>query len=182
MDKLGIFLLCVIAFSISLSVYLNPRDRSNDNVEISHSDLIYLAKSEDSPYSLQLYYLIDKYSSQYNIPKHIAFNISFKETGYKGPFHWDYNPIRTSPGGALGPMQIMISTSNSVNKESVSRHKLRNDIEYNIETSMKLLRVLYDKHQDWEIVCGAYNTGKPIVNDYARFCNKTNYKNNWIKI
>ena len=47
---------------------------------------------------------------------------------------------------------------------------------------MKLLRRLHDKYGDWEIVCGCYNTGKPLVNDYARFCvNTFDYQDNWVR-
>jgi len=44
---------------------------------------------------------------------------------------------------------------------------LRTDIEYNVKTSMKLLRRLYKIHGDWKLVFGAYNTGRPCVNGYA---------------
>ena len=47
---------------------------------------------------------------------------------------------------------------------------------------MKLLRKLHDKYGDWEIVCGCYNTGKPLINDYARFCANTyDYQDNWVR-
>lgn len=155
----------------------------NENSEISNHELLEFGSSDKSPKSLQTYYNINKYSSEYGIPPHVAYNIAYMETKYKGPYDWEYDPCKSSPSGALGPMQIMISTCNKINKESVSRSKLKNDIEYNIETSMKLLHRLYEKYHDWEKVCGSYNTGKPIVNSYARFCaNNKNYKSNWIKI
>jgi len=46
-------------------------------------------------------------------------------------------------------------------------NKLKGDIAYNVMTSMKLLRTLYDKYGDWKTVFGAYNTGRPMVNQYA---------------
>ena len=48
------------------------------------------------------------------------------------------------------------------------------DIDFNVECSLKLLRQLYDRYGDWKLVFGAYNTGKPIVNEYA--INVYNYK------
>ena len=48
-----------------------------------------------------------------------------------------------------------------------TKEELKNDIEFNVETSMKLLRHLHDKYGDWKIVFGCYNTGKSIVNQYA---------------
>jgi hypothetical protein len=37
----------------------------------------------------------------------------------------------------------------------------------NVETSMMLLRNRYELRKNWKIVLGEYNTGHPIVNDYA---------------
>ncbi len=155
----------------------------NEGSVISDREFLEFGSRQDSPKSLQMYYHIERYADVYDVPLYVAYNIAYIETKYKGPYDWEYDPCKSSPSGALGPMQIMISTCNKINKESVSRSKLKNDIEYNIETSMKLLHRLYEKYHDWEKVCGSYNTGKPIVNSYARFCaNNKNYKSNWIKI
>jgi soluble lytic murein transglycosylase-like protein len=78
-------------------------------------------------------------------------------------------------------MQIMPSTADLIRKENTSNKKLKTDIELNISISAKLLRKLYDKYGDWEIVCGCYNTGKPIINEYAHFCaTNKNYQKNWV--
>ena len=80
-------------------------------------------------------------------------------------------------------MQIMPSTARLVQKKNVSNDVLKNDIKVNTEISMKLLRILYEQYKDWTIVCGYYNTGRPIVNGYALFCSNTkNYRKNWIYI
>jgi soluble lytic murein transglycosylase-like protein len=132
------------------------------------------------PVSLEMYELIEEFSSKYDIPKHIAYNVAFKETRYGGPFHWTYNPYRTSTSGAEGPMQIMPATAKGIHKKDIDRETLRTDLKLNVETSMKLLRRLYDKYGDWSLVCGYYNTGQPIVNSYALFCsNNINYVKNW---
>ena len=132
-----------------------------------------------SPVSLKMYELIEKYSEEYDIPKHIAYNVAYLETRYEGPFDWNYNPYLTSNAGAEGPMQIMPSTAKFINKEKVDNHVLRTNLNLNIETSMKLLRRLYDKYGSWSLVCGCYNTGQPIVNSYAVFCStNTNYRSN----
>lgn len=115
------------------------------------------------------------------MPKWVIYNISYKETRYRGPLDWCYNPYQTSNSGALGPMQIMPMTSRSINGE-VSKTKLKFDLECNISTSIKLLKKLYEKWGDWEIVCGCYNTGKPIINEYARYCaNFRDYEKNWVR-
>lgn len=133
------------------------------------------------PVPLLMYEIIEELTSKYNIPKHIAYNVAFKETRYEGPFDWNYNPYLTSIAGAEGPMQIMPSTANRISKKNIDRDELRTNLKLNVEISMKLLRRLYDKYGNWSLVCGYYNTGKPIVNDYAYFCaNNTNYTKNWV--
>ena len=135
-----------------------------------------------TPKCLVMFELIEKYSSEYGIPKYIAYNIAYKETRYKGPFHWTYNPHQTSSAGAIGAMQIMPGTSKLINKKKVKKDTLMYDLDFNVKTSMKLLSKLYKKYRNWSIVCGCYNTGKPMVNDYARFCaSNINYKNNWLE-
>jgi hypothetical protein len=54
-----------------------------------------------------------------------------------------------------------------INKESVTKQKLKTDIEYNVKTSMKLLKILYRQHKNWKLAFGAYNTGRPMINKYA---------------
>lgn len=135
----------------------------------------------NSPPCLKTYYLIEKYSKRYKIPKHIAYSVAYKETNYKGPFDWDYNPFVSSSSGAHGAMQIMLSTANFVNDTVTKKSFLKRNLEYNISTSMKLLRNLHNQYKDWGKACGCYNTGRPIINEYARFCMKNKkYKKRWI--
>lgn len=142
-----------------------------------------IAKTQDSPVSLKMYYLIEKYSIEYSVPKHIAYNVAFLETGYKGPFHWKYNPHQTSVAGALGPMQIMPKTGKWLTNGESTKDELKMDIELNIRLSMKLLNWLYDRYGDWGLACGYYNTGYPKINDYAEYCiENLNYKSKWIKV
>ncbi len=173
----------IILFSlIIISIVFMVKYYEEDSI-ISDREWIRFGSNPNSPESVQMYYYLDKYSDKYDIPKHVCYNIAYMETKYKGPYDWKYNSNVSSKFGALGPMQIMLSTSKLINKESVSRSKLKNDIEYNVETSMKLLNHLYEEYGTWEKACGAYNTGKPIVNKYAKFCaNNQNYKKNWINL
>jgi hypothetical protein len=56
-------------------------------------------------------------------------------------------------------------------------------MELNIMTSMKLLNKLFKQYKDWSLVCGWYNTGKPIINEYARYCSSNkDYKSKWLSI
>ena len=124
--------------------------------------------NESSPPCLQMYYHIEKYSEQYGIPKNYAYGIAWKETRYEGPFQWKYDPERESSAGAVGPMQVMPSTARMMwDGKMIYKKDLKSNIKLNVETSMKLLRRLYDKYRNWKLVFGAYNTGRPMVNQYA---------------
>jgi hypothetical protein len=109
---------------------MNNKVEKNPSIELSKlgdSDL-------SSPTPLKMYELIDHYSNIYEIPKHIAFNVAYLETRYKGPFDWKYKPGQTSYAGAVGPMQIMPATANYVHKQKISKKNLKNNIELNIRT------------------------------------------------
>jgi soluble lytic murein transglycosylase-like protein len=132
---------------------------------------------QGSPPCLQMYNCIKKYADTFDVPLRYAFGVAKVETGYQGPFHWNYNHAQGSSAGALGPMQIMLPTARSNNHDNVSRERLRNDIEYNVRTSMKVLRKLYNKYGNWKVVFGCYNTGRPCINGYAE--RVYNHKINW---
>ena len=124
--------------------------------------------TDNTPPCIQLYYYIEKYAADYEIPLSYAYGVAYAETHYEGPFDWKYKHSQTSCVGAVGPMQIMPATANLMWPDSsISVSRLKNDIEFNVKTSMKLLRRLRDKYGDWKLVFGAYNTGRPMVNDYA---------------
>ena len=132
---------------------------------------------QSAPVSLQMYNCIKQYADTFDIPLKYAFGIANTETGYTGPFHWSYNPAQTSSAGAVGPMQVMVSTARWINKDNVSKERLKTDIKYNVYTSMKLLRILFDKNGDWKTVFGEYNTGRPCINGYSH--KVYNYKPDW---
>lgn len=133
-----------------------------------------------TPKCLQMFYAIEKYATLYDVPKSYAYGVAYYETRYQGPFHWKYDHYKTSTAGALGPMQIMYSTGKSVFPDrEFTKEELKDNIELNVECSMKLIHDLYEKYQDWPTVFGVYNTGKVLVNDYAR--NVVSYKLTGIK-
>jgi len=120
-----------------------------------------------APDCIKMYFYIKAYADTFNIPHKYAFGIANAETNYRGPLQMNYNPRQRSYSGALGPMQIMPSTASLIEGKAISKHKLKNDVEYNVKLSMKILRILYNKYGDWKLVFGAYNTGRPIINKYA---------------
>jgi hypothetical protein len=141
-----------------------------------------LGGNPNSPYSLQVYNSIEKYSKQYKIPKYVAYNIAFLETRYQGPFDWDYHGKLTSYAGAKGPMQIMPKTANYISGKNITQKELLHNIDLNIQISMKFLNKLHKQYNDWGLICGYYNTGYPQINEYAKFCvSNRDYKENWVK-
>lgn len=147
-------------------------------VETTEISLNKITINDNSPISLKMYDAIIKYADMYNIPRRFAFGIAYQETRYGGPFHWKYNHKQKSHVGAIGPMQIMPATAKLIWKErKFTNDELMSDINFNVESSMKLMRILHNKHKDWKIVFGCYNTGKVLVNQYA--INVFNHKINW---
>jgi soluble lytic murein transglycosylase-like protein len=61
----------------------------------------------------------------------------------------------------------MPATAGFMWKKKIPKDQLKNDIELNVKTSMMLLRHLFDVYKDWKLVFGAYNTGRPLINQYA---------------
>ena len=150
--------------------------------DLSEHEIYQMGKEDSSPTSLHMYYLLINASKKYDIPKHILFNVAYLETGYKGPFHWQYNPYQTSFAGAQGPMQIITRWAHQFAGRHVSQSELMTNIDLNVMVSMKMLRYRYNLHHSWALACGGYNTGTPIVNEYAHYCaNNKNYKSQWIK-
>lgn len=138
---------------------------------------ITITEAVTNPISLDMYFAIQKWAAHYDIPLRYAYGIAAVETGYQGPFSWNYDHRQTSCVGALGPMQIMPTTATYINKSHVSNEVLKNNIDYNVQTSMRLLRHLYDLRHSWLLVFGEYNTGRPMINDYA--IKVANYQPNW---
>ncbi len=151
-------LMAPIAFLLLSSSTPPSRDFVDNNVS---------AKMNIPP-CVEMHNCIERYAEKYNIPKRYAYGIAWKETRYNGAFHWGYNPGQTSCAGAVGPMQVMYSTAKMMWRgKSFTKEELKTNVDFNVETSMKLLRHLHDTYGDWKIVFGCYNTGKPMVNQYA---------------
>jgi hypothetical protein len=51
-----------------------------------------MGQETNLPTSLYMHSLIETYAEKHNIPKYILFNVAYLETGYRGPFHVNYNP------------------------------------------------------------------------------------------
>ena len=129
--------------------------------------------------SIRVYYYIKKYCKEYGIPEKYAFGIAYQETRYQGPLDSSYNHKQISSSGAVGPMQIIPRYARKHVGRKVTGKELRNDIKLNVRVSMSMMKDWYKIHGDWGLAFGAYNTGSPCLNRYAREILKENY--NWIK-
>ncbi len=118
--------------------------------------------------AIQMYFYIKKYSKEYGVPEAYAFAIAYQETRYMGPLDLGYSPDITSSSGAVGPMQIIPRYAHKFAGKIVTPNELKMNIELNVKVSMGMLRKWYDVYKDWGLAAGAYNTGSPTINGYAR--------------
>lgn len=168
-------IVCILFGILICATYLRVTD------EKINFDIQKVAQTTNSPPSLQLYNIIEDASDSFRIPKYILYNIAFLETRYRGPFDWSYDPCLTSQAGAVGPMQIIPRYAHSYAGRKVTSEELRTNLKLNVEVSCKMLKKLYSLYHSWELVLGYYNTGNPIINEYAAFgSSNTDYKKNWI--
>lgn len=132
------------------------------------SDSSRLDMADSIPACIRMHEILVKYSQEYGVPFKIAYGIAHRETGYNGPLHWKYNP-RLRNRSAVGAMQIQLGTAKRVwNDNTLTSRTLMNDLEFNVKTAMKLMSTLKVNCGTWARALGCYNTGKPIVNRYAR--------------
>jgi soluble lytic murein transglycosylase-like protein len=177
--KLKIFL---IAFLFLLTCSLLCWNISNKPKSINE-ELYEIGSSNSALPCERMYYLIETYSDSFGVPKHIAYGVAYKETRYRGPLDTLYNPKQTSCAGAVGAMQIMPKYASYFAGRKVTKTELMNNLETNVWLSMKILAQHYKRYKNWALACGTYNTGQPILNKYAKFCdNNSNFVKNWIKL
>ena len=171
-----VFSLFLIAYSIFSFHYLNKPKSINE-------ELYEIGSNESSLPCERMYYLIETYSDSFDVPKYIAYGVAYKETRYRGPLDTLYNPKQTSCAGAVGAMQIMPKYASYFAGRKVTKTELMNNLETNVWLSMKILAQHYKRYKNWALACGTYNTGQPILNKYAKFCdNNSNFVKNWIKL
>ena len=133
--------------------------------------------------SFQMYESIEHWSDSFEIPKHIAYNIAYKETRYRGPFDFNYEHRLESSAGAVGPMQIITKWAQKYSRRRVSERELKTNVDLNVKISMQMLRKWHSIYGDWTKACGAYNSGQPIKNEYAIYCvNNKDYKSKWVDL
>jgi len=165
-----------------MGVILASMSLTNKYTRSEEYELSELGGQPNSPFCLQMYTSIEKYSEMYDVPKYIAYNVAFLETRYQGPFHWRYDHRKVSSAGAQGPMQIITRWSHSYAGRTLTPKELRTDLKLNIDVSCKMLVKLKKMYKRWDLALGFYNTGYPNVNHYAQYASSTyNYKQKWIR-
>ena len=120
------------------------------------------------------------YADSFNVPLHIAFNMAYLETTYRGPLDSTYNHKKTSQCGAVGAMQIMPQYASHYAGFKVTKQALRDSIELNVYVSMKIMSENYKKTKCWKKAAGKYHTGKPCVDNYAKKAVVKNYQSKWV--
>jgi soluble lytic murein transglycosylase-like protein len=157
--------IAVVSVSVLLALVL--MSNSKPKVELTAAERMYSA--------------ITAYADTFNVPLHIAFNVATIETSYRGPEDSTYNHKRISSAGAVGPMQIMPKYASWFAGFPVKRQELKDSIELNVWLSMKILNYQYNRFGTWEKALGAYNTGRPIINSYAKKAiNPKYYLSKWM--
>jgi soluble lytic murein transglycosylase-like protein len=173
-------LFVISAFFIVYSIF---SFHFNKNSKSINRELYEIGQSETALPCEKMYYLIETYSDSFCVPKYIAYGVAYKETRYRGPLDTLYNPFLTSHAGAVGAMQIMPRYASYFAERPVTKHELMHNLETNVWLSMKILSQHYERYKNWSIACGAYNTGKPILNKYAKFCgNNSEFVKNWVNL
>ena len=161
---IAIFWVWITASLMIILSKINSIDEKLERIERNNP------KTFSTP-ALQMHNAIQKYSKKWGIPQNIAYNVARLETGYMGPLHTRYKVSQISSADAIGPMQVMLETANWLRPKyglpKISRQQLLNDININVETSMIVLYDRYKLRKNWKVTLGEYNTGKPIVNEYA---------------
>jgi soluble lytic murein transglycosylase-like protein len=174
-DKNKIIAASITGFIIFLAIVLSPKGKPKDPYIGNMTE----EEIDKSIPAIQVYYYIKKYSKEYGIPEKYAFGVAYQETRYQGPLDSSYNHKQTSSSGAVGPMQIIPRYAHKHAGRKVTGRELRNDIKLNVKVSMSMLKDWHEIHENWGLAFGAYNTGSPCVNGYAREILNCNY--NWIK-
>ena len=171
-----VFSLFLTAFTI-LSFHLTNEPKS------LNEELYEIGSNETALPCERMYYLIETYSDSFSVPKYIAYGVAYKETRYRGPLDTLYNPFLTSHAGAVGAMQIMPRYASYFAERPVTKNELMHDLETNVWLSMKILSQHYERYKNWSLACGAYNTGKPTLNKYAKFCgDNSHFVRNWVNL
>ena len=128
-----------------------------------------------------MYNAIVLYADSFDIPLHVAFNIAYLETTYRGPNDSLYDHRKTSRCGAVGPMQIMPKYASYHAGFPVTKQELRDSIELNVMISMKIMAANYEKTKCWKRAAGKYHTGKACIDTYAKKAVLLNYECRWVE-
>ena len=156
-----------ISFVLILVVLLfcGFKTKRSSSILINETEFLSLSSQ---PSCLKMYFSIEKYADKYGVPKRYVYGIAYNETKYGGPLQFDYDHKQISKSGALGPMQVLLSTARWIwDDDKITKKKLLNDVDFNVETSIKYLSMLHAKYKDWKIAFAYYNTGYPKINSYA---------------
>lgn len=128
----------------------------------------------------QIEYYIDVYSKKYNVPKDVIYAVAKIESGYG--LHKDYNPFVVSSVGALGPMQVMLTTAQEImDKPRLTKKELLYDIKLNVESGVKYLSIMYNTYNNWELTLISYNAG-PVRANKIKFAYESGQQDEYLHL
>ena len=91
-------------------------------------------------------------AKRYDIPSQVFFNLITTES--------NWNPVVTSPRGAVGLTQLMPRTALELDVNPWNAQQ-------NIEGGARYLRQQYDRFGSWDLALAAYNAGPGAVEKYG---------------
>lgn len=103
---------------------------------------------------------VEKYSEQYDVPKHIVYAVIKTESSFK--------PDAVSPKGAIGLMQLTPDTFEWLCAKTGDQPNelLLYDPDTNIRYGTYFLSLLHNEYKVWNTVYAAYNAGRGRVNSW----------------
>ena len=87
--KIGVVAVISAATTIVTSV-------QTDEPEVKQEVRLPEASKQRVPPCMQMYNYIKQYADTFDVPLRFAFGIASAETGYRGPFHWNYNHAQSN--------------------------------------------------------------------------------------
>lgn len=176
------FFFSFFIFTHQISISSTPKKEK----EVSIDSVKYFTEAK------QVKYWVDHYCKVYNFQNQIIYRLLERETNWRHlTANTDKKYIASQAGDPLkdkngkiikgsersfGPFQIRLNTARVTwNDGSITKKKLRYDIEFNVRTGMKRIAIdhnyfsgIKDRDRRWLCTLSAYNLGRPAFENSHR--------------